>query len=170
MLQKFLDLLENTLTAFELKKSDRTAILILSAILIIGQVVLFVRYQYNPFTRYDVYVESFDRSDRPTIESILETIEIQTASKEKIQASETEQVKRDSLPRVEINPGSSLININTASLIELQKLTRVGPKTAQRIVDYRSENGNFQRIEDIQKVKGIGPKTFEKMKDQITVK
>lgn len=61
------------------------------------------------------------------------------------------------------------ININTASLGELQKLPRVGPQIAQRILDYRKENGNFKRIEDILKVRGVGEKMFEQLKDLITV-
>ncbi len=61
------------------------------------------------------------------------------------------------------------ININTASISELQQLPRVGSKVAQRIVDYREKHGKFQRIEEIMKVQGIGEKTFEGMKDQITV-
>lgn len=65
--------------------------------------------------------------------------------------------------------GGDLININTADETELQKLYRVGPAIAKRIVEYRTQNGKFQTIEDIKKVRGIGQKTFEKMKDKITV-
>lgn len=54
-------------------------------------------------------------------------------------------------------------NINTASEQELQRLPRVGPAIAARIVAYRQANGRFQRAEAIQEVRGIGPKTFEKM-------
>jgi len=61
------------------------------------------------------------------------------------------------------------ININTASLAELQKLPRVGEKVAQRIIDFRKKNGRFKRIEDIMKVKGIGEKMFNRIKDLITV-
>lgn len=61
------------------------------------------------------------------------------------------------------------ININTASLAELQKLPRVGEKVAQRIIDFRKKNGRFRRIEDIMKVKGIGEKMFNRIKDLITV-
>ena len=61
------------------------------------------------------------------------------------------------------------ININTASVVELQKLPRVGAKIAQRIIDFRKENGKFRRIEDIMNIKGIGEKTFLRMKDMITV-
>lgn len=61
------------------------------------------------------------------------------------------------------------VNINTASLGELQKLPRIGPQIAQRILDYRKENGSFKRVEDILKVRGIGEKVFEQLKDKITV-
>ena len=61
------------------------------------------------------------------------------------------------------------VNINTADSEELQKLTGVGPVTAQKIIDYRKENGRFAAIEDIKNVTGIGDKTFEKFKDDIKV-
>ena len=64
---------------------------------------------------------------------------------------------------------SGKININTARHEELQKITGVGPVLAQRIIDYRSQNGAFLATENITKVNGIGDATFEKMKDEITV-
>ncbi len=59
------------------------------------------------------------------------------------------------------------ININTADSEELQELSGVGPATAQKIIDYRKENGRFSSIEDIKNVSGIGDKSFEKIKDMI---
>lgn len=69
------------------------------------------------------------------------------------------------------SPASSagLININTASQAELESLPYIGPSLAQRIIEYREQNGPFKSIEDIQKVKGIGPAIFAKIKDLITV-
>lgn len=61
------------------------------------------------------------------------------------------------------------ININTADLTELQQLSGVGAKKAQDILDYRSENGSFQSVEELTKVSGFGPKTLEKLKEAITV-
>ena len=65
--------------------------------------------------------------------------------------------------------GSAKININTSGLSELQRITKIGPKTAQAIIDYRKTNGLFSTIEDIMSVSGIGAKTYEKIKDQLTV-
>ena len=61
------------------------------------------------------------------------------------------------------------ININSADVNELQKIHGVGPATAEKIIKFRSSNGNFRVIEDLKKVNGIGEKTFEKIKDYITV-
>lgn len=61
------------------------------------------------------------------------------------------------------------ININTASLTELQELPRIGEKVAQRIIDFRKENGRFKKIEEIMKVQGIGEKVYNQIKDRITV-
>ena len=62
------------------------------------------------------------------------------------------------------------ININEATVEELAQLKNIGPNYAQRIVQYREENGDFEKPEDIMKVKGIGPKTWELNKDRIIVK
>lgn len=63
----------------------------------------------------------------------------------------------------------ALININTADSNELQKITGIGPAMAEKIINYRTENGSFSRKEDLMKVSGIGEKTFAKFKDKITV-
>jgi competence protein ComEA len=60
------------------------------------------------------------------------------------------------------------VNINQASVEEIAVLKNVGPKYAERIVQYRQTNGPFKSPEGLMKVKGIGSKTFELNKDQIT--
>jgi competence protein ComEA len=62
------------------------------------------------------------------------------------------------------------VNLNTADAWLLEALPGIGEVLAQRIIDYRSENGPFQQIEDLTKVDGIGPATFEDLKDKITVR
>lgn len=66
------------------------------------------------------------------------------------------------------SPGTP-ININTASLEELDRLPGIGPSIAQRIIDYRQENGSFTAIEEVQNVSGIGPAKYEEIKDLITL-
>ncbi len=63
------------------------------------------------------------------------------------------------------------ININTASAQVLdEELPGIGPALAERIVDYRSSNGGFKKIEDLMDVSGIGEKRFEDLKDVISVR
>lgn len=62
------------------------------------------------------------------------------------------------------------LNINLATEEEIaENLDGIGTTLAKRIVDYRTENGNFSDISDIMNVKGIGEKTFENIKDKICV-
>ena len=63
-----------------------------------------------------------------------------------------------------------MVNINTSSKEELQKLPGIGESTAEKIITYRKENGKFNTIEDIQKVSGIGNSKFNKIKNSICVK
>ena len=70
---------------------------------------------------------------------------------------------------IEKQPKPSLLNINTATVEELQTLPSIGPQMAKRIVQYRQENGDFKTVEDLIEVKGIGEKTLEKIKPYIGV-
>lgn len=65
---------------------------------------------------------------------------------------------------------SSLININTATIEELDKLPGVGEATANKIVNHRDESGEFKSIEEIKNVNGIGDKKFEQIKSLICIK
>lgn len=67
------------------------------------------------------------------------------------------------------NMDMQTININTATQAELVSLEGIGETYADRIIQYRQQNGSFQSPEDILKVKGIGQKTYEAMKDRIVV-
>jgi competence protein ComEA len=65
--------------------------------------------------------------------------------------------------------GGSLINLNTATLEQLDSLPGIGPAIAQRIIDYRESVGSFKAVEEITEVSGIGEATLAKIKDLITV-
>lgn len=68
-----------------------------------------------------------------------------------------------------IEASSGLINLNNASLEQLDGLPGIGQAYAQRIIDYRQLNGGFQSKEEIMEIKGIGEKTYEKLKDLISI-
>ena len=63
-----------------------------------------------------------------------------------------------------------LLNINTASAEELQTLPNIGESTAQRIINYRTQHGNFANVDALQNVRGIGAKTLEKLKPFVNAK
>ncbi|HTQ79281.1 MAG TPA: helix-hairpin-helix domain-containing protein [Thermoanaerobaculia bacterium] len=62
-----------------------------------------------------------------------------------------------------------VVNINTADLAKLTLLPRVGPAVAERILQYRKENGPFKSAEDLMHVRGIGEKTFALLKPYIAL-
>jgi competence protein ComEA len=65
--------------------------------------------------------------------------------------------------------GRRVVNVNTADGAQLALLPRVGPAVAQRILDYRKENGPFKSTEDLMLVRGIGEKTFQLIKPYVAV-
>jgi competence protein ComEA len=68
------------------------------------------------------------------------------------------------------NLAGSLVNINSATLEELDTLPGIGPGTAQKIIDYRQTIGPFQTVDDVINVSGIGMVKFEQIKELITVR
>jgi len=61
------------------------------------------------------------------------------------------------------------LNLNAATLDQLETLPGIGRKVAERIVEYRTKSGGFKKIEELMNVKGIGEKSFLKIKPLITV-
>lgn len=64
----------------------------------------------------------------------------------------------------------ALLNINTAAAEELQTLPNIGARMAERIIDHRTQHGNFTSVDALQNVKGIGPKTIEKLRPFVDVR
>lgn len=69
----------------------------------------------------------------------------------------------------DLNDKNNLININAASIQELDALPGVGEATANKIVNYREEKGKFNSIEEIKNVNGIGDKKYEELKTLISI-
>jgi len=61
------------------------------------------------------------------------------------------------------------VNLNTATIEQLQTLPGIGPAMAKRVIEYRTKVGKFNKIEEIINVKGIGEKKFQKIKDRLLI-
>lgn len=61
------------------------------------------------------------------------------------------------------------VNVNRATLRELQTLPGIGPSLAQRILDYRKKNSPFRRVEDLLIIRGISQAKLDKIRDRISV-
>ena len=86
------------------------------------------------------------------------------------QQAKSPSTRSSNLPGVTTTtPAPAPININTASQAQLETLPGVGAKAAQRIIEYRKQNGHFKKVEDLMNVKGFGEKTFLKLKPLLTV-
>lgn len=66
-------------------------------------------------------------------------------------------------------PSGGQVDLNTATLAQLEDLPGVGPVLAQRIVDWRTEHGRFSSVEELQEVSGVGEKKFESLKSHVRV-
>lgn len=65
--------------------------------------------------------------------------------------------------------GSGPVNLNTATLDQLETLSGIGEVLGQRIIDYREQHGAFKSVDDLQNVSGIGPARMADLKSQVTV-
>jgi competence protein ComEA len=65
-------------------------------------------------------------------------------------------------------PPGAPINLNTATLEQLDTLDGVGPATAQKILEYRAAHGGFASVDDLAQIPGIGPKRLEALRAQVT--
>ena len=142
---------------FTFNRNEQIILLILCGVLIVGIVIR--------------YLDSKDPDRIPDFEVRKNAVEVppreeaevhQYLSPAKADGKEDASEKKDS-------PAGELIDINSATAKEFERLPRIGPQLAGRIVAYREENGAFKRIDDITKVRGIGSKTLERLRPHLTM-
>lgn len=81
------------------------------------------------------------------------------------EAKEQKETKAESAAKT----ASTLLNLNSATLEQLEALPGIGRSTAERILEHRQKSGGFKKIEELMNVKGIGEKSFLKLKPLISV-
>ncbi len=134
----------------KLTAQERTIIKFLSGVLIVGAGVGLYR---NYFSRDDQLILAADRH----IESLTNAIDSVKSSGIDLSGSMGDTTLL-------------LVNINTASMRELESLPKIGPVTAERIIRYRADFGNFTDLDQLKNVKGIGPKTMDQLRSLITLR
>ena len=141
----------------KLKGKAKAAVMIIVAAAAFGLGMLFERVHTE---RFVIETISADGTN--------DTAAVETAVSESAEeSSEPAPTAAGSAAPAVISDGK--ININTADAELLDKLEGIGPSIAQRIVDYRTENGNFESIEELTLVSGIGEKKLDAIRDKICV-
>lgn len=146
--------------ALALSRSERRALTVLCSLLLLGQLAL-----WWPVTHPPLDAVQLAAADS-------QFFHLAARAVEGGMAPETE-AGRPAAPRTRAAaPGlpAQPIDINTADAALLERLPRVGPAMAQRILDYRATHGPFRRIEDLRQVRGIGEKTFEQIRPHVVVR
>ena len=82
--------------------------------------------------------------------------------------AETPTLLLQAVPWEEALRQSRRVDVNAATVTELERLPEVGPSLARRIVAYRTTHGRFRTAEELERVQGIGPKTYEALQDYVT--
>jgi len=136
-----------------LTKSERRAILIVGAVLTLSIIIQWLQpHQQNS--------EVFDYSMQDSLFKVLSADTTDALISDRLMP----EVKKPAAKKPKKALKKKSININTADTKELEKLPRIGPATAKKILDLRKEKGGFKKTDDLLEVKGIGPKILEKIR------
>jgi comEA protein len=149
-----------------LTTSETRAIIITALIITGGGIIQFFKPHINRENLLD-YSESDSVFVRRSYENPIQSLKSDQISfiQKSITDRKSEEFYIDSNnPKNNSDLEIASININSATYDELQKLPRIGPALAQRIIEYRTNNGQFRAVEELINVKGIGKKTLENLK------
>lgn len=145
-------------------------------------------YQVNKYSGYGTYDVSNSVLNKSTDSNIV-SIELYVQSEDSVADDQIEDLvtstKSEAVKELVVEPYSEittisvvnnitqsnrkLVDINKATIEELDTLPKIGPAIANAIIKYRENNGGFNNIEQIKNVTGIGDKIFESIKDMISV-
>lgn len=130
--------------------TEKRGLIITTVIILIAAVIQWLRphFYYDEQFDYSVSDSVFYRSSQSSVAGFVP--ELPAVKKKASQSSK--------------KPSLGSIDLNSATKSELEQLPRIGPKTAERIIQFRDEHNGFGSNKDLMLVKGIGPKTFENIK------
>lgn len=145
-----------------LTRSECNVILALAVLFCVGLAARYVQSRARPVPAV-AYAEAERLFQEASEAALADTVE---------QASPASTVEPSSTPTA-YQPKSALaagsINLNTATASELQRLPRIGPKLAARILAHREAHGPFRRVQDLLQVSGIGKKTLARLEPYLIV-
>lgn len=154
------------LEQLQVSRKERIVIIsLLTLVIIILFISSFLTAQYTSSQqKYEEILAEFNtRSAALEQENLAEAKKYVPNEVEIVQNEIEQNQEMDVIDVNKIEKLTSVVNINTATIDELVKLNGIGVAYAQRILDYRQENGSFKSIDDLLKIKGIGKKRLEKI-------
>lgn len=143
-------------------RSECTVLLVLALLFGLGLVVRYVQSEAQPVPSAD-YAEAERLFEQASKAPLAETAE------EPLPAPDAEAAPKPFTYAPKATPPAASINLNTAAASELQRLPRIGPKMAARIIAYREAHGPFRRVQDLVRVRGIGQKTLAQLTPYLVV-
>lgn len=105
----------------------------------------------------------------PTKGEKIDATKLTVAKQQNELAGDETQPDGEVATETSVSKAKNKVNLNTATLADLQTLTGIGPKKAEEILNYRQKNGRFKTIDELKEVSGIGDKTFATLQAEICV-
>jgi len=119
----------------------------------------------------DRVIDAINRAGGPRRGAALESLNLAAPLADGTQILVPREAEQSAAPGSSPAPGGApaKINVNTADATALEALPGVGEVLAQRIIDYRTQNGPFTSVDQLEDVSGIGPSILEEIRDLVTV-